>query len=61
MNTRTRTCAHTQVLVWQLNPGDHLRVNGVAGFMALTHHAIYLGNGRIMHFTGGVTEKVFLS
>ena len=46
-----------EVLVWSLQPGDHLRVKGVAGFMALTHHAIYLGNGRIMHFTGGVTDK----
>ena len=46
-----------EVLVWRLAPGDHLRVNGVAGFMALTHHAIYLGDGRIMHFTGGVTDK----
>ena len=47
-----------EVLVWSLQPGDHLRVKGVAGFMALTHHAIYLGNGRIMHFTGGITDKV---
>jgi hypothetical protein len=46
-----------EVLVWQLKPGDHLRVKGVAGFVSLTHHALYLGDGRIMHFTGGVTEK----
>jgi hypothetical protein len=46
-----------EVLVWRLAPGDHLRVHGVAGFLALTHHAIYLGGGRIMHFTGGVTDK----
>lgn len=46
-----------EVLVWSLEPGDHLRVRGVAGLMALTHHALYLGEGRIMHFTGGVTDK----
>jgi len=47
-----------EILVWHLQAGDHLRVKGVAGFMAMTHHAIYLGDGRIMHFTGGVTDKV---
>uniref|UniRef100_A0A7S0E9Q2 phospholipase A2 n=1 Tax=Hanusia phi TaxID=3032 RepID=A0A7S0E9Q2_9CRYP len=44
-------------MVWRLQPGDHLKVRGVAGFRALTHHAIYLGDGKIMHFTGGVTDK----
>lgn len=48
-----------EILVWNLQAGDHLRVKGVAGFMAMTHHAIYLGDGRIMHFTGGVTDKVY--
>eukprot|EP00286_Rhodomonas_abbreviata_P013874 CAMPEP_0181336728 /NCGR_PEP_ID=MMETSP1101-20121128/27589_1 /TAXON_ID=46948 /ORGANISM="Rhodomonas abbreviata, Strain Caron Lab Isolate" /LENGTH=474 /DNA_ID=CAMNT_0023447073 /DNA_START=207 /DNA_END=1631 /DNA_ORIENTATION=- len=47
-----------EVIMWTLQPGDHLRVRGVAGLMALTHHALYVGNGRIMHFTGGVTDKV---
>ena len=45
------------LMICLLQPGDHLRVNGVAGFMALTHHALYVGDGRVMHFTGGVTEK----
>ena len=44
-------------MICLMQPGDHLRVQGVAGFMALTHHALYIGDGRVMHFTGGVTEK----
>ncbi|EKX41121.1 hypothetical protein GUITHDRAFT_142271 [Guillardia theta CCMP2712] len=49
--------AQPEVMMWRLQPGDHLKVRGVAGFRALTHHAIYLGDGKIMHFTGGVTDK----
>ena len=38
-----------------LQPGDHIRVKRKRRFY--THHAIYMGDGEVIHVTGSIREK----
>jgi len=49
-----------QALVNDLRPGDHIRTKGAFGFSSMSHHAIYIGDDRIVHFTGGSDSDVSL-
>ena len=44
---------HNERLCAGLQRGDHLRTQGAFGFRSMAHHAIYIGDGEIVHFTGG--------
>jgi hypothetical protein len=37
-------------------PGDHIRVRRKRRFY--THHGIYVGDGKVIHVTGSIREKV---
>lgn len=39
-----------------LLPGDHIRVKRSGRFY--THHGIYVGDGKVIHFTGSIREKI---
>jgi len=39
-----------------LLPGDHIYVKRKTRFY--THHGIYIGDGKVIHFTGSIREKV---
>jgi hypothetical protein len=39
-----------------LLPGDHICVKRKGRFY--THHGIYMGEGKVIHFTGSIREKV---
>jgi len=43
-----------------LKHGDHLRTKGAFGFSSMSHHAIYVGEDHIVHFTGGSDSDVSL-
>lgn len=40
----------------ELLPGDHICVRRRGRFY--THHGIYIGDGKVIHFTGSIREKV---
>lgn len=44
----------------QLETGDHIKVAGAFGFKSMAHHAIYVGNNEIVHFTGGASADTSL-
>lgn len=48
-----KSCCPTEA---ELLPGDHLCVKRKGRFY--THHGIYLGNGRVIHVSGSLREKI---
>ena len=44
--------------ITQLKIGSILKAGGAFGINALEHYAVYIGFGKIVHFTGGTAENI---
>jgi hypothetical protein len=50
---RSRSAPLTEA---DLLPGDHICVRRRGSFC--THHGIYMGDGKVVHFAGSIREKI---
>lgn len=56
MEMKTDRSRSVRLTEADLLPGDHICVRRKGRFY--THHGIYMGDGKVIHFTGSIREKI---
>ncbi len=56
MELKTDRSRSVRLTEADLLPGDHICVRRKGRFY--THHGIYMGDGKVIHFTGSIREKI---